>query len=47
MNEWRGKLKGKVVLTSAPITLRTETQALLQRLYRQGTSATSRLRPRR
>jgi len=32
MNEWRGKLKGKVVLTSAPITMRTEMQGPFQRL---------------
>jgi hypothetical protein len=32
MNEWRGKLKGKVVLTSAPVTVRTDTPGPFQRL---------------
>jgi hypothetical protein len=32
MNEWRGKLKGKVVLTSTVVTLRTEAVAPFQRL---------------
>jgi carboxypeptidase Q len=32
MSEWRGKLKGKVVLTSAPVTLRSEALPAFQRL---------------
>ncbi len=32
MSEWKGKLKDKIVLTSAPVTLRAETQPPFERL---------------